>query len=263
MNKFVKALHSGRVLVMDGAMGTELQRATGALGGEALNLSRPEIVCQVHRSYLDAGAEVLLTNTLQANPVTLGESHQAIWRAAIDLAREDDRLHFVVADIGPITNLTDDIAATMLRDCAGVDAVLLETWSSVDDLETFARIATVPLMVSFTFAHDWLADDRVEVFARAAKRNGVIALGANCGKEIDMADMLAIVRRYRAVCDLPIFVRPNAGTPTLMDGKWVYPRTPQGMAAELPALMEAGIAMIGGCCGTTPEHVRAFRGVLV
>ena len=78
-----------------------------------------------------------------------------------------------------------------------------------------------------------------------------------------MADMLAIARRYRAVCELPIFVRPNAGTPTWTEAGWVYPRTPQAMAAGAPALVEAGIAMIGGCCGTTPQHIRAFREVLV
>jgi methionine synthase I (cobalamin-dependent) len=175
------------------------------------------------------------------------------------LAREDARPHFVVADMGPVKNLTEDIAASILRDCAGVDAVLLETWTSLDDLATFARLATVPLMVSFTFAHDQLETGIVETFARAAMQANVIALGANCGKDIDMADMLAIVRRYRAVCDLPIFVRPNAGTPTQVDGIWVYPRTPEAMAAGVPALVEAGIAMIGGCCGTTPEHVRAMR----
>src|SRR6266852_2215880 len=141
MNTFVEALHSVRILVMDGAMGTQLQRVTGAFaGGEALNLGQPDIIRRIHRGYLDAGAEVLLTNTFQANPTTYPQTHAAIWRSAIDMAREDDRPHYVLADIGPVKDLTDDVATTMLRECAGVDAVLLETWSSLDDLEIFARL---------------------------------------------------------------------------------------------------------------------------
>jgi methionine synthase I (cobalamin-dependent) len=248
---------------MDGAMGTELQRLTGAFeGNELLSVSQPDTIRRIHRAYLDAGAEVLLTNTFQANPFTLLKDHEAVWQAAIDLAREDVRPHYVVADIGPVKNLSEDIAATMLQACVNVDAVLLETWTSLGDLAMFAQLATVPLMVSFTFAHDQLETGIVETFARAAMQGNVVALGANCGKDIDMADMLAIVRRYRAACDLPIFVRPNAGTPTQIDGEWVYPRTPEAMAAGVPALVDAGIAMIGGCCGTTPEHVRAMRAAM-
>jgi 5-methyltetrahydrofolate--homocysteine methyltransferase len=89
-----------------------------------------------------------------------------------------------------------------------------------------------------------------------------VAIGANCGKEIDMDDMVRIVERYRSACDLPIFVRPNAGTPKRTRSGWRYPRTPAAMAAGLPALLEAGVTMVGGCCGTTPEHIRAFRKVV-
>ena len=91
---------------------------------------------------------------------------------------------------------------------------------------------------------------------------GVSALGVNCGRDIGMDDIIEIVRRYRQVTDLPLFARPNAGTPVCEGDRWVYPLTPAEMARRLPELLEAGISMVGGCCGTTPEHIAAMRPVV-
>jgi len=265
MNDLVTALRSGRVLLMDGAMGTELQRRAQAArfdGFEQLNLTQPDLIQCVHRDYLDAGAEVLLTNTFQADP------HAAeIWQAALRLARAVGP-RFVLADVGPIAKLTDDDAAAIWRRCKGADGVLMETWSSIVALERIARVTNgMPLLASFTFQCDtgeWLTFENVrpEECAAAAQRCGAVAVGANCGKDLDMAAMLEIVRRYRAACDLSIFVRPNAGMPIQVGAEWRFPRSPEDLAAGLPALVAAGIGMIGGCCGTTPEHVRAFRRAL-
>jgi 5-methyltetrahydrofolate--homocysteine methyltransferase len=276
MNNLVTALRSGRVLVMDGAMGTELMRLTqsSTLGCcEVYNLLQEDLVQSIHRAYLDTGAEVLLTNTFQANPVALGrrdleERRHDIWQAAIRLAHLDhERSHCVLADIGPVENCTVAIAERMLSECVDVDGILLETWSSLDDLKHFVdrrNSASLPLLVSFTFQRtkdlQTFTGITPERCASEARRYGAVAIGANCGKEIGMEDMLEIVKRYRDACDLPTFVRPNAGSPTKTG--WRYPRTPETMAAALPALLEAGIAMIGGCCGTTPEHIRQFRWVV-
>jgi methionine synthase I (cobalamin-dependent) len=97
--------------------------------------------------------------------------------------------------------------------------------------------------------------------ARRAAALGVAALGVNCGREIEMADCAEILRRYRAVTDLPLFARPNAGTPTKDKERLFYPRTPEEMAGGLPAILAAGAALVGGCCGTTPAHIAAFRAV--
>ena len=97
---------------------------------------------------------------------------------------------------------------------------------------------------------------RPETFARHAARHGVAALGVNCGKEIDLPDVAEVVRRYRQETDLPLFARPNAGTPS---PHGTHPRSPEAMAAWAPALIAAGVTMIGRCCGTTPAHVAAFR----
>jgi methionine synthase I (cobalamin-dependent) len=261
---------------MDGAMGTEIMRRTSFSSpqfGEAYNLTQPELIRSIHRSYLDAGADVLLTNTFQANPVAerrhdLSERHHEIWSAAIGLAHLDHpRPHYVLADVGPIENLTSESAEHILNECVGVDGILLETWSSLDDLKPFLdrrNAASPPLLVSFTFhrTEDLLTFRSVppEQCAREAKRLGVAAIGANCGQEIGMVDMLEIVKRYRDAGDLPIFIRPNAGSPTLNGCR--YPRTPAALAAALPALLDAGVAMVGGCCGTTPEHIARFRAVV-
>ena len=104
-----------------------------------------------------------------------------------------------------------------------------------------------------------LSSHKPEWFAQRAKKWGVAALGVNCGRDIDMSDIIEIIRRYRQETDLPLFARPNAGTPTKQDGRWVWPHSAESMAARLPELMEAGACMIGGCCGTTPEYIAAFR----
>jgi 5-methyltetrahydrofolate--homocysteine methyltransferase len=95
-----------------------------------------------------------------------------------------------------------------------------------------------------------------------AEQNGVAALGVNCGRDIGMDEVIEIIRRYRQVTKLPLFARPNAGTPQREGERWVYPQTPEMMAERLPELFEAGATMVGGCCGTTPEHIAAFRRML-
>jgi 5-methyltetrahydrofolate--homocysteine methyltransferase len=91
---------------------------------------------------------------------------------------------------------------------------------------------------------------------------GIAALGVNCGKDIGMDEIIEIIRQYRKVTDLPLFARPNAGTPTKKGKRWVYPLTPKEMAARLPELLEAGVCMVGGCCGTTPAHIAAMRPIV-
>ncbi len=274
MADFVSSLRSGQVFLMDGAMGTQLLKLTrfpSAKFGEAYNLTHPEFVHSIHRSYLDAGADVLLTNTFQANPSALarqglGNKLGDIWQSAIRLAHVDHpRPRFVLADVGPVDDLTLEMAASILAQCVDVDGILLETWSSIEALKKFVdRPGRVPLLVSFTFHRlkDLVTFDGLlpEQCAKAAQHYGAIAIGANCGNEIGMEDLLEIVKRYRSACDLPVFARPNAGTPSKAGLR--YPRSPATMAAALIALLDAGTAMVGGCCGTTPQHIQAFREVV-
>lgn len=266
----VADLRSGPVLVMDGAMGTELMRRGQPCRFqycELFNQTRPDLVRAIHQSYLDAGAKVLLTNTFQAHTAALERnacpySLHTIWQSAIQLAQcNPNRRHHVLAAIGPMQRVTKKIASSLLAECVDVSGVLLETWTSSVHLQRFAELSQLPLFISFTFrrgsrltTHRGASPERC---ARQAQNANAAALGANCGNEIGLEDLKEIVDRYRQACDLPIFVRPNAGTPTGTKGN--HPLEPEVMAEGIESLLDAGVRMVGGCCGTTPDHIRAIR----
>jgi 5-methyltetrahydrofolate--homocysteine methyltransferase len=280
MSRFVDALHSGRVLLMDGAMGTELQRRglPDGVPPELWNLTHPEHVCAVHSAYRDAGAEILVTNTFQANPAALARHGLRdrlgdIWQAALTHARRPSA--FVLADIGPVAELGLHQCAMLLDHCRGADGLLFETWSPVEQLSIFAHAngarngPNLPLFVSFTYARPDKDDlpytlnrVRAEECARFAEKLGAIAVGVNCGRELDMDDCRFIVSRYHAGTGLPTLIRPNAGTPHRTAAGWAYPHAPAAMADKLRPILEAGVTIVGGCCGTTPAHIAAFRRVI-
>jgi methionine synthase I (cobalamin-dependent) len=277
MAPLLEVLRSGRVLLMDGAMGTQLQRLGLRPGenGALWNLGYPKKVRAVHQAYLAAGAEVVLTNTFLANALPPAES-RAVWRHALNVIGPGSA--FRIAAVGPVagedsTREFDDLR----RVCVGEwepnerpDAILLETCSTPRVLYPLIplRDGPFPVLLSLTFRRDpkgrllSASGHAPEWFARQVWRYQVAALGVNCGNEIGMDEIIEIVHRYRHETDLPLFARPNAGTPIRRGARWVYPRTPTEMAERLPELVEAGVSMVGGCCGTTPAHISAFRKVL-
>src|SRR5712692_8606354 len=261
MSRILEALRSSRVLLMDGAMGTELQRAGLQDGecGELWNLTYPGRVREIHASYHRAGSRCHLTNTFQSNPTALGKHDlagqlEAINQAALALARSMAGTDgFVLGDIGPITP-ADHFGVAELqsvfrvaRSLATADALLFETCSHFSTflivnatrqfLTTFAK---VPIFISFTFLRNDAGelvtyDGRSAHFcARRSQQAGVEGLGVNCGREIGMEEMIEIVRAYRQETDLPLFARPNAGTPAQVENHYSYPRTPEQMATHLP-----------------------------
>ncbi len=290
MPDLLATLRSGRVLLMDGAMGTELQRA-GLQVGECLelwNLEQPAKVRDVHQAYVDAGAECLLTNTFQANRKALAkhgleERWAEINHAATEIARSVcGPRHFILADLGP--GISADLPLThrqtykeFIQSFGSADGVLLETASNRDDLISMLFVRheadRVPFLLSLTYGRNaagylctcvgqFPENKPPEFYAERAKDWRLDALGVNCGREIGLDDVLEIVRRYRRVTDLPLFVRPNAGTPRSGENGCVYPLTPRQLAERLPELLDAGVAMVGGCCGTTPEHIAALRPIV-
>jgi methionine synthase I (cobalamin-dependent) len=281
MSRFGEALRSGRVLLMDGAMGTELQRAGIGAGEcyELWNVTHPERVRAIHQAYVEAGAEVLLTNTFQANADALRrhgleDRLEEINRAAVELARAAaGPQRFVLAGVGPETVSGRQVQA-LVR--AGADGLVLETFSSRAALDLPRRLRDSgllpddwPLLLSLTYEHSRTTGPPCtrdgtgpEVFAAAARGAGLDALGVNCGRDMDAGAICEVIRRYRQATDLPLFARPNAGTPTPDGGRLLYPHTPARLAARLPELLAAGAGMVGGCCGTTPEHIAAFRPVV-
>ncbi len=291
---FLAAL-TRRVLLADGAMGTELQRAglEPGGGGERWNLEQPEQVLRIQRAYVEAGADCLLTNTFGGSRIMLerhgaGEQVEAINRAGVALAREAfaDRPGFVLGDIGPLGGLIEpygDISEARAREAlaeqaaalvnARVDAVIIETQTSLEELSiaiTSAREAGAPCIIGSvafdvtregTGLHTMMGVDP-EQAARFMTEAGVDVLGVNCGSGVDAAWAAEALRRYRSASDLPTMAQPNAGQPVLENLRVVYKQDPETMARQLEALLAAGVRVVGGCCGTTPQHIRRFRAVL-
>ena len=292
--RLLVALQS-RVLLGDGAMGTQLQLAGLESGGcgEAWNVDHPERVLAIQRAYAEAGADCLLTNTFGASRIML-ERHDeggrvaAINEAGARIAREafGGRPGFVLGDIGPFGGLMEpygeiarerverafrEQAQALVR--GGVDAIIIETQTALEELEIAigaAREAGAPVVIG-SLAYDRMLDEddvrtmmgvSPERAAEVMARQGVDVAALNCGTGIDMLTAAQVVRRYRAACGLPVMAQPNAGQPVLEDMKVVYRETPDQMAAGLGALVESGAAIVGGCCGSTPDHIRRFRQVL-
>ncbi len=278
-------------MLLDGAMGTLLfsrgipQRASL----DELVLSRPELVAAVHREYIAAGADIIETDTFSANRVRLGQlgladRTVAINRRAAQLAREarevSGRDVLVAGSIGPISSplhgpshLSDSeagaAAAEQLEGLleGGIDLVMIETASDLGHLLAAVAAARsssdLPILASLSFGEDLRVADgsTPEAAAAALREAGVDALGVNCGSGpiagIDVLEAMA-----SAVAGVPRLIMPNAGLPGRVGGAFVWAATPGYFADEVPRFLAAGARLIGGCCGTTPEHVAAMRQVL-
>jgi 5-methyltetrahydrofolate--homocysteine methyltransferase len=270
-------------VVTDGAWGTELQRLglqAGALADD-WNLTYPERVLAVARSYVEAGSRVILTNTFRANPVSLAgygaEKRTAdINRAGVRISREaaGDKAA-VFASVGPTGKLimSGDISEDEMRDAftlqagvlaeAGPDAILLETFADLVEariaLEA-AKATGVPVVVSLVFDSGRKGDRTMmgvtpEQAAREMQEAGASAVGANCGRGI--ADYIDICARIRSATSLPVWMKPNAGLPEMIEGKALYRTSAADFAARVPELARAGATFVGGCCGSTAEFIAA------
>lgn len=276
MPSFLDLLSTGKIVLMDGAMGTELRRAglRGDECGELWNLAHPERVLAIHRAYVEAGAQVTLTNTFQANAEALNrwglaEKISEIFRAGVRLARIANPDGFVLADVGPARHRSDREMKTIVEEARQADALLLETFSDPGEAAELAALALdrgIPLLLAFTFHRPRLAEPvctfkgfSANECARCAAAMKASALGVNCGRDLNLADYVEILRVYRNESPLPLFVRPNAGTPRQVGDSLVYPRYAHEMAEWLPRFVDAGVCMVGGCCGTTPASIAAIK----
>ncbi len=284
-----------RVLLGDGAMGTQLQQAGLESGGcgESWNLDHPDRVLAVQRAYAEAGSDCIITNTFGASRIMLERHGQADRTAAINeagarIAREafDGRAGFVLGDIGPFGGLMEpygEIAVSRVEQAfreqaralvaGGVDAIIIETQTALEELAiaiAAAREAGAPVVIG-SLAYDKMADeDEVrtmmgvspEMAAEFMAARAVDILALNCGTGVDVAMATDVVRRYRRVSGRPVMAQPNAGQPVLENFKVVYRETPEQMARDLPGLVRAGVSIVGGCCGSTPAHIKRFRQVL-
>ncbi len=280
-----------RVLLGDGAMGTQLQIAGLEPGGcgEAWNLDQPERVLAIQRAYADAGSDCLTTNTFGASRIMLerhGERRvREINRAGVEIARRafGERPGFVLGDIGPFGGLLEPygempakrVAASFAEQAealvdAGADAIIIETQTAFEELElaiAAARRAGAPCVIA-SMAFDMMRDGSgvrtmmgiaPETAAEFMLAQAVDVAALNCGTGVDMLQAADTVRRYRSICPLPVMAQPNAGQPVLENLQVVYKQPPGEMVAGLDELLAAGARIVGGCCGSTPEHIVRFR----
>jgi methionine synthase I (cobalamin-dependent) len=275
-------------VVADGAWGTELQRFGLEPGAPAdlWNLTEPDRVRAVAASYVEAGSRVILTNTFRANRIALSgygaaDSTAEINRAGVRISRDAAAgAAAVFASVGPTGKLlmSGDITEAELRVAfaeqacalagAGPDAILLETFADLTEatvaLEA-ARSTGLPVIVSFVFDSGRNGDRTMmgvtpEKAAQAMEAAGASAVGANCGRGI--SGYIEICSRMRAATSLPIWIKPNAGIPEIMDGRAIYRTSAEEFAARVPDLARAGATFVGGCCGSTPEFIAATVRVL-
>ncbi len=284
---FLAALQE-RVLVLDGAMGTMLQERGLKPGQspEELNLTMPEVVAGVHREYLQAGADIIVANTFGGNRLKLAhygleERLREINAGGVAIARQvaGDGA-YVGASIGPtgkfvepVGDISFDAMAAIYREQAeallgaGADFISLETFLDIKELRA-AVIAIrelapqIPIVAMLTF------DDKgrsilgtpPEAAAITLEAAGANIVGSNCGLGPD--GIFQILTAMRRVTSLPLISQANAGLPQLKDGKTVFPASPQEMTSYHDKMLELGVRIIGGCCGTTPLHIQAIKGAL-
>lgn len=276
---------SGRVILTDGAWGTELQ-ALG-LGPDELpdlwNLSHPERVEQVARAYVEAGSEIILTNTFRANRLAAGGRISStelaeVNRAGVEISRRAAMGRArVFASIGPSGKLLiegavteDELHAAFAEQAealcaAGADGLVVETMSDLTEaaIAVAAAKATGLVVVACMVFDSGRNRDRTmmgatpEQAAEVLAEAGADVIGANCGNGI--AGYVPICARLRAATSLPIWIKPNAGLPELEGGRVVYRTSPEEFARHVPELVRAGANYIGGCCGTNPAFIRAAR----
>lgn len=268
------------VLITDGAWGTELQRLGLPAGTipDRWNLDYPERVAAVARSYAEAGSEVILTNTFRANAIAMHGVAAAeldeINRAGVAISRKSAETALVFASIGPTGKMLvsgevteDEISAAFTAQAgslAGADALVVETMSDIEEARLAVRAARgtgLPVIASFAFdtgknRDRTMTGARPETIAAAMVEAGADGVGANCGVGVESA--VDICRRLRAACDLPIWIKPNAGLPALSGTEVRYTTSAEFFASHFAALRDAGADFIGACCGSNPEFVRAL-----
>jgi 5-methyltetrahydrofolate--homocysteine methyltransferase len=291
MTTILERLRAGERLLFDGGLGTMLiARGLGpGVCPESIVLTHPEWLVEIASAYAEAGADFVTTNTFGGSPLRLAlhglqDSMERINHLAVEQARAAvDRRAWIAGSVGPSGRILkpygdadpQDVLDSYGRQIevlvqAGVDVIAVETM--MDPAEARLAIAAaravsreVPVFATMTFdatprGFRTVMGTTVETAARELAEAGADVVGSNCGSGIE--SMIGVAREFRAHTTLPILIQPNAGLPERDGGAIVYRETPEFMAARTRELLEMGVSIVGGCCGTTPDHIRALRRAL-
>jgi len=291
MGRILSKVSEGRTLVSDGAWGTFLHQK-GLKADECpelWNLKRPNDVLEIAGSYVEAGADMILTNSFGASPLKLEgygleEQTYELNRSAAEISKKAaGEKALVMGSMGPTGKMVmmGEVApqevykgymeqARGLAD-GGADGIVIETMSDPEEarlaIEAVKEITELDIACTFTFSKNQDGTYRTMMgtdlgaYLEMAKSAGADIIGANCGN--GTAGMIEIVREIRVLDpDIPVLVHANAGLPVYQDGRTVFPESADEMASQIEELVKAGANIVGGCCGTTPEHIRQIVQVI-
>ncbi len=288
MEGLLTRLKRGDVLVGDGAWGTQLmQRGLPAdQPPEWFALEKPETIEEVARLYVEAGADLVTTDTFGGTSFRLrlhgldGERERVNRQAVEAVKRAVGGRALVSGSVGPSGQLLEPIGDTSpdaveeafaeqiaALASAGADVLCVETMGDLTEATRAVKAARsvapgVPVMATMTFeptprGYFTVMGVSVEKAVAGLEAAGADVVGSNCGTGI--GDMVGVARQMVRATRLPLIIQPNAGLPESRDGRVVYNETPEAMAARVPELLDLGVSIVGGCCGTAPEHIRAIR----
>jgi 5-methyltetrahydrofolate--homocysteine methyltransferase len=291
MKDLLSRLKAGDILLGDGAIGALLIQRGLPRGTcpESVNISRPEILEEIAEQYVNAGAEIIQSNTFGGSPLKLSdygleEKYAEINVRAVKAVRKvaDDKV-YVSGSCGPTGRILRPYGETDAEEVSrafhqqirvlvdsGVDILCIETMTDVREAKLALEAArslsrTIPIIATMTFdrtprGYFTIMGVNVESAARELADSGADIVGSNCGT--GMEDMVEIAREFKHHSKLPLIVQPNAGLPEIEGGAVVYRETPELMAGKVRDLVDIGVSIIGGCCGTTPGHTEAMRRAL-
>ena len=283
-----EALKNKDVILLDGAIGTELDKR-GLMGRAGNNLDSPEVVLEIQREFALCGCDALITNTLTMNRIyiethNVGVSVRDVNRAGVELAKQAvGEGQYVLGDISSTGQLLEPYGtykesqfydafeeqAEILAE-SGVDGFIIETMFDLREAICALRACkdklSLPVIVSIAFATEakggrTMMGDSAAQCAKSLTDAGADVIGANCG-DIDPAQMAVVVSELKSATSLPILAQPNAGKPKLVGNETIFDMKPEAFAQGIAECLQAGARIVGGCCGTTPEHIRAVAGLI-
>ena len=277
-------LNYEKFLLFDGGMGTMLQ-AYGLKGGElpeTYNINKPDVILRIHRDYIAAGADIITSNTFGANRYKLKESGYSageVVESAVKIAREAAGDKYVALDMGPIGQLMEPYGTLSFQNAyeafkeqvlagtaAGADLILIETMSDIYEAKAAILAAkensSLPVICTMTFQADGrtLTGTDPLTMVNIISHLGVDALGVNCS--LGPKDIMPLLSQILKYSPVPVIVQPNAGLPTIVDGNTCYDITPESFGRLMGEMAGMGALILGGCCGTTPQHIREVKSAI-